>query len=167
MLRVILVSSTRCSHTCEYSHFLSTRHPSIHNFRGDKSIFGFKSVISYLKFISSNKIYLKNFTLGDISPSRACPLSPGIFQFSSRVHLIFRLTASHHFAVKSSRGGCGHSRSQTRWSQTRLSLLENLCIKKHNRPSDPSKFHRYTCRQGAKNYVRVQVLVSKKFYLWA
>ena len=63
---------------------------------------------------------------------------PQIFWFSSRVHWIFRFAGAPDFAVKSTRGACGHSRSQTRWSQARLSFFENLRIKKHSRLSDRS-----------------------------
>ena len=63
---------------------------------------------------------------------------PQIFQFASRFHWIFRFAAACDFAVKSARGACGHSRSQTRWSQARRLFFENLRIKKHSRLSDRS-----------------------------
>ena len=54
-------------------------------------------------------------------------------QFLTWVHRIFRTAVAPDFVVESSRGAFGHSRSHTRWSQARLSFLENLCIKKHIR----------------------------------
>ena len=77
----------------------------------------------------------------------------------------FEVCGGTDFAVESTRGACGHSRSQSRESQARLAFFENLCIKNHSQLSDPLRFHWQACRQGVENSVRFQTLISKKFDL--
>ena len=67
-------------------------------------------------------------------------------QFRSRIHKIFRIAVAPYFAVKSSKGACGHSRSQTWWSQARLSFLQKMWIK-NTADNVTLRISMYTCRE--------------------
>ena len=60
------------------------------------------------------------------------------FYFLTPVHWIFRIPIAPDFEVESGKWACGHSKSQTQWSQPRLLFFFKLMHKNQSRLSDRS-----------------------------